>query len=261
MCANPAPDTLPSRAKGAVRHRKVAVNAIHPTALLNGDVTLGSGNSIGPYAVITGPVVIGDDNWIGAGAVIGAPPEVRSFEHPRGDSATQGSDGVRIGNRNVIREYAQVHAGWKATTTIGDDTFIMNQVYVAHDCVIDDGATFASSVLLAGHAHIGAGANLGLGTAVHQFRTIGRGAMIGMSSAVTRDIPPFAKAFGNPAVVRGANVIGMERSGIDPELIDTLKRIYHGETGAEASDAIEDPELRGAVAAWMSQRAERGDRA
>lgn len=228
------------------------MNAIHPTAVLSGDVTLGSGNTIGPFTVITGPVVIGDDNWIGAGVVIGAPPEVRSFEHPRGGAATSGGAGVRIGHRNVIREYAQVHAGWKATTTIGDDTFIMNQVYLAHDTSVDDRATLASSVLLAGHVRVGAGANLGLGTTVHQFRAVGRGAMIGMSSAVTRDVPPFAKAYGNPAAVRGANVIGMERSGVAAEVIATLSAVYAGDS-ADAS-AIPDADMREMVEVWIAAR-------
>ena len=93
----------------------------------------------------------------------------------------------------------------------------MNQCYIAHDSVVDDGATLASSVLLAGHVQVGDGANLGLGIAVHQFRAIGAGGMVGMSAAVTRDVPPFAKAYGNPAAVRGANVVGMQRAGVDPE--------------------------------------------
>ncbi|MBT2500305.1 UDP-N-acetylglucosamine acyltransferase [Agromyces sp. ISL-38] len=235
------------------------MNSIHPTAQLTGDVRLGSGNTIGAFAVITGPVEIGDDNWFGSGVVIGAPPEVRGFAHPTDLDGSVDAAGVRIGDRNVVREYAQIHQGWKHQTQIADDAFIMNQAYVAHDCRLDDGVTLASSVLLAGHVHIGAKANLGLGTTVHQFRTIGRGAMIGMSSVVTRDVPPFAKAFGNPAMVRGANVIGMERSGVAAELVAALRSIYAGE---EASlEGISDPELQAAVDRWTSERPERGDRA
>ena len=65
--------------------------------------------------------------------MIGAPPEVRSFRHPRSAADPAGS-GIVIGSRNIFREYAQIHQGWKARTTIGDDAFIMNQCYVAHDC-------------------------------------------------------------------------------------------------------------------------------
>ena len=79
----------------------------------------------------------------------------------------------------------------------------MNKVYVGHDGDIGDGVTMASSVTLGGHVVVGDRANLGLGAIVHQRRVIGPGVMLGMGSVVTRDVPPFAKAFGNPARVRG----------------------------------------------------------
>jgi len=201
------------------------MNDIHPTAVIEGDVRLGSGNVIGPFVVVRGPVTIGDDNWLGAGVVVGAPPEVRSFEHP-GLSSESAGGGVVIGSRTVIREAAQVHQGWKGVTTVGDDAFVMNQSYVAHDCVLEDGVTLASSVLLAGHVHVGAGANLGLGTTVHQTRSIGRGAMVGMGSVVTRDLPPFSKSWGSPARVASANVVGMRRAGHEEAVVTALARAY-----------------------------------
>ena len=83
--------------------------------------------------------------------------------------------------------------------------------------------------------------------------------MVGMSSVVTRDVPPFAKAFGNPAVVRGANVIGMERSGIAAEVIAVLSASYAGEFVDLVS--IADVDLRAAVAEWRAARRRRGDAA
>lgn len=234
------------------------MNSIHPSALISDDVVLGTGNTIGPFVVIHGPVTIGDDNWLGTGVVIGAPPEVRSFPHPRADADSAGG-GVVIGDRNTIREYAQIHHGWRGATTIGDDGFLMNQVYVAHDTHLGDGVTLASSVLLAGHVSVGDGANLGLGTSVHQFRAIGRGAMIGMGSLVTRDVPAFAKAFGSPATVRGANVIGMERSGMDSAIIEELRRRYScdepaGGLDESLIDEIADVAARTSIREWMQRR-------
>ena len=200
-------------------------NTIHPTAIISGRVTMGTGNTVGPHVVITGPVTIGDDNWFGAGVVIGAPPELRSFEHPRSPEDPTG-EGVRIGSRNVIREYAQVHQGWKGQTRLGDDLFVMNQAYIAHDCQLADGVTLTSSVLLAGHVVVGAGANLGLGVCVHQRLRIGGGTMIGMGAVVTRDVPPFAMAYGNPARVQGANDVGMERGGISAAVIALVASTY-----------------------------------
>ncbi|MFC9559113.1 acyl-ACP--UDP-N- acetylglucosamine O-acyltransferase [Agromyces sp. NPDC056965] len=184
--------------------------------------------------------------------VIGAPPEVRSFEHPRVDGAARGA-GVRIGDRNVIREYAQIHQGWKRATVIGDDAFIMNQVYIAHDCRLGDEVTLASSVLLAGHVRISSGANLGLGSTVHQGRYVGHGAMVGMSSVVTRDIPPFAKAYGSPARVASANSVGMRRQGIVDDVIDSLERLYESGDGDPELSGFAQSGLDDAVAQWRAR--------
>lgn len=221
------------------------MNDIHPTAVITGEVLIGDGNTIGPFVVITGPVSIGDGNWIGAGAVIGAPPEIRAFVHPRAHGEAGAPAGVVIGSRNVIREYAQVHQGHNAATSVGDDTFIMNQVYVAHDGRVGDGATLASSVLLAGHVTVGAGANLGMGATVHQFRTVGAGAMVGMSSVVTRDIPPFALVYGSPARVRGANRVGMQRAGVPDQAVEACDSAYtRGEAFRAGEWALPDAVAR-----------------
>jgi len=231
------------------------VNSIHPSAIITGDVTLGTGNTVGPFAVITGPVEIGDDNWLGAGVVIGAPPEVRSWTHPPDAEVPSSGNGIIIGNRNVLREYVQVHQAWKGTTRLGDDLFVMNQVYVAHDCVLGDGVTLASSVLLAGHVEIGAHANLGLGTVVHQTRYIGAGSMVGMGSVVTRDVPPFAKVFGNPAVLRGVNAIGMERRGLAADAVTTLAAVYESKdlTGYGFEGVSSHGMLRPFIDAWLER--------
>lgn len=209
------------------------MNSIHPTALLMGDVQLGVDNVIGPNVVIYGPARIGDGNWLGAGVVIGAAPEVRGFDLPSDAVTVAGGGGVLIGDRNVFREASQVHQGWKATTTVGDDAYIMNQCYIAHDCVLGDGVTLASSVLLAGHVHVGSRANLGLGVAVHQRRHVGEGAMVGMSAVITKDLPPFTKSYGSPARVMGANVVGMERAGLEP---DAIQQVAHALEGADQTD-------------------------
>ncbi|MEZ3160048.1 UDP-N-acetylglucosamine acyltransferase [Microbacterium sp. BWT-B31] len=218
------------------------MNDIHPTAVIGEGVRLGRGNTIGPFVVLTGDVVIGDDNWIGTGVVIGAPPEVRTFDHPRAAGDDPGA-GVVLGSGNVIREYAQIHAGLKSPTSIGDAGFIMNQVYIAHDGRVGNGVTMASSVLLAGHATVGDGANLGLGTKVHQFRSVGAGAMVGMGALVTRDIPAFALAYGAPARVVGANRVGLQRQHVDASLVERIHRAYlSGEVpdlvGADLPDHI-----------------------
>jgi UDP-N-acetylglucosamine acyltransferase len=73
--------------------------------------------------------------------------------------------------------------------------------------------------MIGGHSTVLDGANVGLGAVVHQRLVIGERAMVGMGSVVTKNIPPYATAFGNPAVVRNANKVGMERAGFSADLI------------------------------------------
>lgn len=230
------------------------MNSIHPTAIIVGDIDLGRDNVIGPHVVIYGPARIGDQNWFGAGAVVGAAPEVRGLSIGAESATSVDAGGVVIGHRNVIREAAQIHRGWQSSTTIGDDAYVMNQSYIAHDCILGDGVTLASSVLLAGHVQVGSGANLGLGTTVHQRRQVGVGSMVGMSAVVTRDLPPFAKAYGNPARVSGVNVVGMQRAGVSDAVIQRIAGAY----ALDASDARlldfrTDVEVGAVISAWLDR--------
>jgi UDP-N-acetylglucosamine acyltransferase len=198
------------------------MNQIHPTAVIGSDVKIGTGNTVGPYAVILGNTEIGDDNWIGPHVVIGSPAQIRGGEHPTLWDGISNRAGVQIGSRNVIREFSTVHAGSVVTTCVGDDCYIMTKAHVPHDCVIGNGVTLSNSVDLGGHIVILDGANVGLGSVVHQRLVIGERAMVGMGSVVTKNIPPYATAFGNPAVVRSANKVGMDRAGLSPKLIDDV---------------------------------------
>lgn len=230
-------------------------NAIHSTALVSPKAELGDGNTIGPFVEISDHVVLGNDNWIGTGAVIGAAPEVRSWDLAATHEGDATGHSLFVGDHNVFREYVQIHRGWRASTVLGNDLFLMNQVYVAHDCELGDGVTMASSVLLAGHVVIGAHGNLGMGASVHQRTHIGGGAMIGMGSVVTRDVPPYAKAYGNPARVVGINQVGMERSGLPREAIDVLALAYQTpqvDADSLAAIAVSFPPLASSITAWLN---------
>jgi UDP-N-acetylglucosamine acyltransferase len=223
---------------------------VHPTAVVGDGVVLGTGNVIGPHAVLLGPLTVGDDNWFGPGVVVGTPPEVRGVAHGATWESPVAGPGVRIGSRNVLREGTVVHQGWQEQTVVGDDCFLMNKVYVAHDTVLADGVTLASTVTMGGHVRIGAGANVGMGATVHQRRVVGAGAMVGMGSVVTRDVPPFALVYGSPARLRGANRVGMARQGVDEDAIIALAASYEAGTVPGSHDA---PNLlRGHFEAWFA---------
>jgi UDP-N-acetylglucosamine acyltransferase len=201
-------------------------NQVHATAVIGPGVELAEDVVIGPYAVVTGPCRIGAGTWLGAHVVVGAPPEIRGHDQgtPWGDVAV--GAGVEIGAGTVLREFATVHSGFARPTRVGSRCFVMNKVYIGHDGDIGDDVTMAAAVSLGGHVSIGPGANLGLGAVVHQRRVVGPGAMVGMGSVVTRDVPPFARVFGAPARVRGANEVGMSRGGANADAIAVVTAHY-----------------------------------
>ena len=231
------------------------MNKIHPSAVFGPDVELGERNVIGPYVVILGPCRLGDDNWLGPHVTIGGPPEIRGHEHPAWDEPGR-SAGIVIGDRNVFREFTCVHQPAHGRSSIGDDCYLMNKVYIAHDTVVGDLVTMASSVTMGGHVQVGDAANLGMGAVVHQRRVVAPGAMVGMGAVITRDVPPYALTYGNPSRVRGVNRVGMQRSGVPDSAIDALAAAYRADASpdAVAGPVGRYPELAEAFAWWEKAR-------
>ena len=219
----------------------MSANTIHPTAVIGPGVVLGEGNVIGPFVVLAAGTRVGDRNWFGPGVVAGTPGQSRRHPHPAAwESSGETAFPLTIGDDNVFREYATLHAGTVRPTAVGSRCYVMNTANVAHDAVIDDDVTLTSAVQLGGHTVICHGANLGLGAVVHQFAVIGAGAMVGMGSVVLGSVPPWAITVGNPAAVRGVNVVGMTRAGHPAELAQAVAARHSGSVRAGAlPEAIE----------------------
>lgn len=220
--------------------------SVHPSAVVSDGVELGVGVVIGPYAVILGPCRIEDGARIGPGCVVGSAPEITSATQNTAWDGDLEHHGVVIGSGCVLRELSTVQQGSLAPTRIGAGSWLLSRAYVAHDCVLEEKVTLSAGVAVGGYAKIGNGVTLGMNATLHQRRVVGPGAMVGMSAAVTRDVPPFAKAFGVPARVRGANTVGMSRHGIDDVDIAVLDAEYRAGREPDLSDAG-SPQL---VAAW-----------
>jgi UDP-N-acetylglucosamine acyltransferase len=73
---------------------------------------------------------------------------------------------------------------------------------------------------------VGDNAVIGGLTAVHQFCRIGRFAITGGCSKIVRDVPPFLIADGNPAEIRGVNLVGLERNEFAPETVTQIKQAF-----------------------------------
>lgn len=227
-------------------------NRIHPTAIIGDGVELGEDNVIGPYAVIVGPCRIGNGNWIAPHVTIGTPAEdPRSGPLAVGWEGEQRGFGVRIGDRNRIREYVTVHQGTHRETTIGNECYLMVRSHAGHDVILDDGVVLACAAQLGGHTHVWSYANIGMTTVVHQRGRIGPGAMIGMGSAVRHEVGAFTIAVGNPARVSGVNVVGLSRRGCDEATIEALQPFLKGKGELPAHDVSED--LSVLLKAWADR--------
>lgn len=211
--------------------------AVHPTAILTGDVQLAEDVEIGPFAVIRGPVSIGKGtvveeratiqgpteigchNRICCGAVVGGDPQDRSYRGQR--------TYLKMGDHNVIREYATIHRGSRedSYTIVGDRNLLMGLCHVAHDCRIHNEVIIANGSLVAGHVEIFDKAIISGQVAVHQFVRIGKLGMAGGLSRIAGDIPPFMIALGESTII-GPNSVGMRRAGYSAEARLAVRRAF-----------------------------------
>jgi UDP-N-acetylglucosamine acyltransferase len=201
---------------------------VHPTAVIGPGVHLGTGVRIGPHAVLLGPLEGGDRVLVGAGSVLGAPPEIMSVRQNLAWDGDLDHAGVVLEDDVVVRENVVVHTGTHRPTRIGAGTWLLAGSYVAHDVVLGRRVVVSAGVSIGGHCDVGDGTNLGLNAAVHQRRVVGPGAMIGMSTAVTRDVPPFALVHGSPPRLHDVNRHALTRAGHDAGLADELFAFYRG---------------------------------
>jgi len=106
-----------------------------------------------------------------------------------------------IGPRVCLGEGTLIQAGCILTCDIQVGAFsILNVgVSLSHDSVVEDFATLAPGVRLAGGAKLGRCTEIGMGTHVIQLRQVGDRTQTGALAAVTRDLPSEITAVGVPA--------------------------------------------------------------
>ena len=201
---------------------------IHPTAIISPTCELGEGVCIEPYSIVEDDVQIGANTVIGPHVQIGKWTTIgedcqiffgASIGNPSKDLKYKGGrSSVRIGDRNVMREYVSISRSTfdDGETAIGDDNLFMNWVNIAHDCIIGSRVIMANFATLAGHVVIEDDVRLGAYAAMHQFVRVGKMAMAGGCSKIVQDIPPFMLSAGQPARVRDLNRIGIRTSQINP---------------------------------------------
>ena len=212
---------------------------VGPFTVIGPGVEIGAGTWIGPHAVINGPTRIGKDNKIYQFASLGDAPQDKKY---KGEPTR-----LEIGDRNVFRESCTVNRGTthdKGVTRIGDDNLFMAYSHVAHDCQLGSKIVMSNVATLGGHVEIGDWVIMGGLSAVHQFTKVGAHCFIANNAAVTRDVPPYVMAVGQPAVPHSVNSEGLKRRGFTPEQILNIRRAYRllYRSGTKLKDAMEQLE-------------------
>lgn len=196
------------------------MSQIHPTAIIDDGVEIGTACVIHAHAIIRRGTVLGERVTVHPFAVVGGDPQDLHF-----DPAT--ASGVRLGAGTTVREHVTVSRSTKAGgfTTVGENGFLMAACHVAHDCQVGSHVVIANAVLLAGHVHVGDHCFLGGGAGFHQFVRVGEGAVVSGASRIAQDVPPFAMAAERNEVI-GLNLVGLKRRGVSREAIRELKEAF-----------------------------------
>ena len=214
------------------------MSEIHSTAIVSSSAIIGNDVVIGPYSVIEGNVrignncriashsvikeytTLGDNNVVHEHVVLGGTPQDFKFSGSKSF--------LEIGNGNVFREGVTAHRSNSSgkKTILGNNNFLMANAHVAHDCILGNNIIMANGVLLGGHVEIQDRAFLSGVVTVHQFCRIGTMVMLGASTRVNQDCLPYMMIDGCPGRVRGLNLVGLKRAGLNKSEISTLKQAF-----------------------------------
>jgi UDP-N-acetylglucosamine acyltransferase len=211
---------------------------IHPTAIVDSAAKLDAGTIVGPYCIVEANVVLGENCWLQHHVTLAGPMRAGtrnkfyaycSIGQQTQDLKYRGEPTyLEIGDENTFREFVTVNRSTtsEGKTRLGSRGNFLAYSHIGHDCQVGNEVVFSNNGTLAGHVQVGDNSVMGGLTAVHQFCRIGRFAITGGCSKIVQDVPPFMIADGNPAEVRGVNLVGMERKGVTPESVKWIKEAF-----------------------------------
>lgn len=207
-------------------------------AFVHPEAKLGDNNIIGPFCYIDRNTVLGDNNvlqnsvTINYGARIGNGNEIfpgASIATKPQDLKFRGEDTLcEVGDNNSIRENVTISRGTasKGFTRVGSNCLLMENMHVAHDCVLGNNLIIGNSTKFAGEVTIDDNAIISAAVLCHQFCRIGGYVMIQGGSRFSQDIPPYIIAGKEPIRYAGINLVGLRRRGFSNELIDLIHEAY-----------------------------------
>ena len=183
--------------------------------LIGKNVTLGSNCSIGHNTIIEKNVSIGENCSIGSNTVIRNslignnvkildncvigkhgfgffPDVIKNLRYPH-IGIVKIEDNCEIGCSSTIDR------GSMSNTIIGKNTFLDNQIHIAHNVRIGENGIIAGQVGIAGSSVIGKNVKIGGQAGISGHLKIGDNVEIAGGSGVIKDIPDNSKVMGYPA--------------------------------------------------------------
>ncbi len=165
-------------------------------SIIESNVVIGSNSEIGNNVIIKN-TILGNNVRILDGAIIGKKgfgffPDKKNIRYPHIGMVLIGNN-VEIGCNNTIDR------GSLSNTVIGQNTFIDNQVHIAHNVKIGKNCIITGQVGFAGSSIIGNNVQIGGQAGISGHLKIGNNVQIGGGSGVVKNIPDNTKVMGYPA--------------------------------------------------------------
>ena len=206
---------------------------IGPYCVIGENVEIGENCTLHSHVVITGNTKIGDNNIFYPFTSIGNAPQDLKYI---GEESY-----LVIGNNNTFRENVTVNPGTDGGglyTRIKDNCLFMVGCHIAHDCIIGSNVILANNATLAGHVEIDNNTIIGGNSAIHQFVQIGKNSMVGGMSGLEKNLIPYGLYIGIRSNLKGLNLIGLKRKGLENNKIKTLNHFI--ENIFDKNDSIEN---------------------
>tara|TARA_B110000027_G_scaffold71009_1_gene75767 strand:- start:585 stop:1565 length:981 start_codon:yes stop_codon:yes gene_type:complete len=165
--------------------------------IIESNVEIGNNCSIGSNVIIRN-TIINNDVHVLDGCVIGKkgfgffPKQDKNIRYPH--------IGIVIINDNVeIGCGSTIDRGSMSNTIIGKNTFLDNQIHIAHNNIIGDNCIIAGQVGFAGSSTLGNHVMIGGQAGISGHLKIGNNVQIAGGSGVIKNIPDNSKVMGYPA--------------------------------------------------------------
>jgi UDP-3-O-[3-hydroxymyristoyl] glucosamine N-acyltransferase len=244
---------------------------VHPTAVLERGVAVGSGVTIGAYAVIGAGSRIGDGAVIGPHAAVGRLCRIDADAYLHAHVTLY--DGVTVGARSILHAGVRVGVdgfgyshragrhvkvpqvgqcsigadveiganccidrGSIGTTLIGDGCKIDNLVHIAHNVQLGDHCIVIAQVGIAGSTRVGRYVTFGGQAGINGHIAIGDGATIAAQAGVFGDVEPGETVSGYPARPHRESLRAQAGLFRLPDLMKRLRALERAVLGKDSAD-------------------------